>query len=373
MSKTSKIIIGVVIAIVAIGGIWYGVSRKPTSKTPITKEPIKIGVVLPLTGPVSIAGNQIREGIELALEKYKTKNIKVIFEDSQCQPSKAVNSLQKLISIDKVSLILGDVCSSATLAMIPIVKENNLVMITPLSTNPDVTLPGNNAYRIVPSDTQEVGYMAEYAYNNLDIRKLAIIYENSDFGKRGEQIFREKYKGTIVASETYSPDTTDYKTVLTKIKQTNPEAIYMLALPQAIGLILKQAKELGINATFLGKNSVEQPTVLKIAGDAANGVIYTFFSEGPGQKEIEFKDYFKKKYSKEPGTFEAIGYDLAKTAYLAVFNTKGDKEKIKQNMRKISFEGVTGRIEFDENGNIKEKALFIKTIKNSKFVPLENF
>jgi branched-chain amino acid transport system substrate-binding protein len=356
------------IVVIVILAIVIPLSLKPT---PTTKEPIKIGIVLPLSGPVSFAGNQIKEGLELALEKYKDENIKLIYEDSKCKPADAVNAVQKLVNVDKVSLIVGDICSGATLAMIPITKENNLVIITPLSTNPNVTSPGNNAYRMVPSDIQEVSYMADYAYNKLNIKKIAILYENTDFGKGAEKIFREKYRGTIVASEAYNPDEVNYKTVLTKVKQNNPEGIYMISLPQQIGLILKQATELGIKATFLGKNAVEQPAVLEIAGKSSEGVIYTFFSKGSEEKIKEFKELFKQKYGKEPGTFEGIGYDLGQVVYLAVKDTKGDKEKIKQNMRKISFEGVTGKIEFDENGNIKEKPLFIKTIKNGQFVPYE--
>jgi len=378
MNKTTQIIIGIIVAIIILLGIWYGVSKKPTSiikeeaiKPVATREPIKIGIVLPLSGPVSFAGNQIKEGLEIALEKYKDENIKLIYEDSKCKPADAVNAVQKLVNVDKVSLIVGDICSGATLAMIPITKANNLVIISPLSTNPNVTSPGNNAYRMVPSDIQEVGFMADYAYNKLNIRKIAVLYENTDFGRGAEKIFREKYKGTIVFSEAYDPNETDYKTMLTKIKQSNPEGVYLLSLPQQVGLILKQADELNIKAVFLGKNSIEQPDVLKIAGKSAEGVIYTFFSKGSEAKINEFEELFKQKYGKEPGIFEGIGYDLGQVVYLAVKDTKGNKEKIKQNMRKISFEGVTGKIEFDENGNIKEKPLFIKTIKNGQFVPYE--
>ena len=360
----SKIFIAIIIILIIVFAVLLFLPKTST-------ETIKIGVILPLTGPVAMAGNQIRQGLDLAVEEGYKEKIELIFEDSQCRPANTVTAIQKLIELNDISLVLGDICSSATLAMLPITKEYNLVIITPLSSNTKITQSDNNAYRIIYSSQQQFSYMANYVYDKLKIKNLAIVYENTDFGKEGESILKDSYKGTITISEGYDPDTNDYRTILTKVKQKNPEGIYMVSLPQQIGLILKQAKELELNTVFISINAVEQQVVLDIAGDAANGVIYDFFSEGPEEIVNVFKKSFKEKFNKEPGAFEAIGYDMGKIMLLAVKETQGDKEKIKQNIKKSSFEGATGHIEFDESGNMKERGMLIKTVKDGEFVKYE--
>jgi len=148
MTNTSKIILWLLVIIVVIIGIWYGVSRKPAEE-----EPIKIGAVLPLTGTESSWGADAKEGIELAVEEInsrggiKNKKIEIIYEDGQCKPEPAVTAAQKLINVDRVSVIIGEICSSATLAIAPITETAKVVLISPGSASPKITEAGDFIFR----------------------------------------------------------------------------------------------------------------------------------------------------------------------------------------------------------------------------------
>jgi ABC-type branched-subunit amino acid transport system substrate-binding protein len=185
MNKSTKIIIGIIVAIIILAGIWYGVSKKPT--TPTTKEPIKIGAILPLSGKNATYGNEIKNAIDLAIEEINNsggingRKIEVIYEDDQADPKIGTNAMQKLVNIDKVPVVLGSWVSNVVVASAPIAEKAKVIVMAE-AIAPSITNAGDYIFRIQPSATYYSDKLMEVVINKLGLKKIAIIYINNEFG-----------------------------------------------------------------------------------------------------------------------------------------------------------------------------------------------
>lgn len=320
MSKTTKIILGVVVAIVVIAGIWYGVSRKPAS-TPITKEPIKIGASLMLSGQYAKYGEQEMNGIELALDKIRRDKIKVIYEDNQADTKKAVTDVQKLINVDKVKIILGPDCGSGcTLAAAPITEKANVIQMSIAASNPQVAKAGEKVFTLVALDDYESKIMAEHLIK-MGIKKIAIINVNDEWGVNQKNMFTENFSkrgGKVSIAESYKRGAKDFRTLLVKIKSDNPDAIFFAGYDEIIELI-KQMKELGIEKQIISNSMIENIQELdqlkQVLKQTGFKIIYT-------SQQFEFNktiaEEFRNKYNKNMDLFAANGYDSLMIAYKAI-------------------------------------------------------
>lgn len=345
------------------------------------KEPeeIKIGSVLPLTGDAAKYGASAKKAIDLAVQEInlaggiKGSKIIVIYEDDQASPDKGVSAFQKLITVDKVPVVIGAMPSSVTLAMAPIAEKNKVVLFSPASSNPKVTEAGDYIFRNDVSDVFEGVKMAEEVWERLGLKKVAVLYINNDYGAGIKDVFIRRFEelgGKIVDVETFEQGATDFRTQLTKIKQSNPEASYIVGYKEQIQ-ILKQYKELAIKAQILATIMLEDPEIIQKVGDAAEGAIYTYRAYDPqsGQKEVtEFVENFKTKYGIEPDNWAAQCYDALKIVVLAIKRGGYTSEGIKNSLYRIrDFPGVSGLTTFDENGDVI-KPIILKTVKDGKFV-----
>ncbi len=368
MSKALKIILGIVILVIIVGLVFvFGGEKKE-------KEAIKIGVILPLTGGASVYGVSAKEGIDLAMEDVDL-NIGLIYEDSQCSPEKSVSAIKKLIEVDEVKVIIGHICSSAALATVPITEENKVILFSPGASSPKLTNAGEFFFRNRQSILEEVHKVAEIV-KNFNIKKAAVIYVNNDYGAAAKDIFVEQFDNSernIVAIEAYQQDTTDFRSQLTKIKQQEPEAIFLAGLIKESPLIIKQSAELDIKSQFFSTIGIEGKELLEIAGDAAEGIIYTapyFDIQSKDDVVRKFIEKYKTKYNKEPTyVFAANGYDALKILELVIKKCNINTDCIKNRLYEIkNYPGVSGLTTFDENGDVS-KPTMIKTIKNGQFVP----
>jgi branched-chain amino acid transport system substrate-binding protein len=373
MNKTTKIIIGIIVAIIIIGGVWYGVSKKPT--TPTTKEPIKIGVILPLTGNAAAYGNQIKKGIDLALQEIKDSQINILYEDSKCDPKEGISAYNKLVNIERVKIIIGDFCSSVVLAIGPLAEQNHILLITPGAAARQISQLGDYIFRNHVTMGQKTGTLAQFASKKF--RKVAIIYNSSnDAFVDGMNVFKELYtkqpNNEIVAIEAFKTGDSDFRSQLSKIKNKNPEAIYIGSLASELGLIVKQIKELNINAQILTDDGVLDPQFLKNTGNLSEGIIFgtTNFDKSFAP---DFWNNYLSSFKEEPTIFSAQGYDTLKIFYSIIKDKcqNGDPTCIKDELYKIkNYPGASGKTSFDENGDAL-KEIIIKTIKNGQFVPYE--
>ena len=368
----NKTIIWLIVAIVVIAGIWWGVSRRPTEE-----EVIKIGAILDLSGPAASDNAKIKKGIEVALEEInsgggiKGRKIELVWEDDKCDPKEGVSAFHKLMSSYKFPVIIGGSCSSVTLAIAPIAEENKVVLVSPYSSNPQLTEAGDYIFRTVPSDIFEANLEAEFISQEMGLKKIAILYVNNDYGKGLANVLSFRFKelgGEILIEEPYALKESDFRAHLTKIKEKNPELIYIAGYQRALINILKQIKELGIIVRLMANSLMDDPQIIEEVEDAAEGVIIGSIFFDPSET---FQSKFQKKYGEKAGTWEAIGYDTLRLVAKAIEKGGYEPEGIKNALYEIEYDGALGHLTFDKNGDIVWPKLTIKTVKNGQFVPYE--
>ena len=362
----------VTVAFIISFGLFMGCAKE--------KGEIRIGAVLPLTGDVAVWGNNTKEGIDLAVEAVNKnggvngRELVILYEDSQAQAQQGVTALRKLITVDRVPAIIDNSVSSVTLAMAPIAEQNKVVILATGATAPKISEAGDFIFRIWNSDALEGEVMAEYAHGELGLRKIAILRVNNDYGKGLDEVFRREFSesgGEILFSEAFEQSETDFRTQLAKIKSVDPEALYVVGYPREVPQLLKQMKELGINLQVLGTVAFEDPHIIEIAKDAAEGIIYPYPVQ-PSKEDASvstFLSQYKAKYNKEPGITCDVGYDAVNMITLATKLSGGHEgEDIRKGLMMIKdYHGASGVMEFDENGDV-HKAMEMKTVENGAFV-----
>ena len=335
---------------------------------------IKIGAILPLTGDAAIWGQNVKKGIEDVNNRggVKGKKIRVIYEDSQGLPQNATSALHKLINADKVQAIIGEVASSSVLAMAPIAEKAKVVLLSPGASNLKITDAGEYTFRNWHSDACEGSYLAKTAYEKLNMRKMSIIYVNNAYGAGLEEVFSNEFRrlgGVILVSEGFEQNATDFRSQLTKIKDSQSNGIFMPGYPKEMPIVLKQAKELGIKARFLCPSAFEDEVILRVAGANAEGVIYVYPKMGDlSKKEVaDFYKSYKAKYGIAPGALSDTGYDALKLIVRAMSTDGFSGPEIQRGLLKIrDYPGVAGKTTFDENGDII-KDFNLKVVKDGKF------
>ena len=342
---------------------------------------IKVGGLLEMTGGSASFGISSKNGIDLALKKINEKGVlggkklSVVVADTKSEASEATNGMQKLISQDKVVAVIGPNQSSAVIASGAISNGAKVTDITPMGTNPDVTVdPGTQkvkpySFRTCFIDPFQGTVMAAFASNDLKVKKAAIYIDNtSDYAKGLAQFFKENFVkngGEVVIEEAYLQKDTDFKSTLTKIKAANPDFIYIPGYYQEVGLIVKQAREMGITVPMAGGDGWDSAKLPEIAGKAA--LENTFFSslyspDDDSALNKEFVAEYKKAYNTNPDVFAALAYDSTLLVAEAIEKAgSADPAKIGEAMAKISgFKGVSGEVTFNEQHNPIKSAVIIE-------------
>lgn len=341
-------------------------------------ESINIGSTLDLTGPNAVYGEQVKQGIELAINEINEKDgiqgkkIEVTYLDSKSDPKLAVTNTQQLISVDNCKVLIGEISSSATQAMIPVVEQNNAFLFAPASSSPKLTDISKSFARNWPSDVAEAGSAAKFAKTNFAANTASIIYVNSDYGTGLKDKFAQVFEGSggkIVSAETYSVGTTDFRTLLLKVKSVTPDCIYLAGNPKEMGACIKQLRENHLTAKIISNTGFLQNDCLSLAGAAANDVIVPTPEYNPGdstnQSVFTFYKKFKAKYNAEPTMVNANAYDAIYLIKEAIEKQGYDGQKIAEYIRnKKNFEGATGLVNF-VNGDVEVEITFM-VIENGK-------
>lgn len=347
-----------------------------------TKQPIKIGAVLPLTGDSSAWGDQGKKGIESAVREINETGgidgqpIEVVYEDSQANPRLAVSAISKLISVDKVPAVVGDIVSATTLTMAPVAEENKAVLIAPSASAPAITDAGQFIYRVWPSDLLEGSELAKWSANK-GYKKVSIVYISTDYGLGLSKVFQQTFEslgGAILSSQGYPQEETNFKPYLTRVKSENPDAVYLISYYKDAALALKQAKEIGLGVQFLGATAVESPELVKLAGTSAEGLIYPtivdFDPANPNDSQRIFIENFRKAYNVDPDWAGSHAHDALIVIAEAMRAGARTGDEIRQAIdKRREFSGVTGRIIFNDKGDVIDKPVAIKTVRNGKFEP----
>ncbi|MGB9866645.1 MAG: ABC transporter substrate-binding protein [Bacillota bacterium] len=355
--------------------------EEPKKEEPKKEEPkeLVIGVIAPLTGDVATFGESTKNAVLLAAEQVNAKGgllgkkVVIKVEDDRNQPQDSAAAAQKLITQDKVVAIIGSVASKCTLAAAPIAQENKIPIISGTSTNEKVTQVGDYVFRACFIDPFQGAVMARFAFNNLKAKTAACLFDvTNDYPKGLAEEFKkefEKLGGKVVEFQTYNYGDQDFKPQLTKIKSKNPDVLFLSDYYNTVGLIAKQARELGIKSVFLGGDGWDSPDLVKIGGKAVEGGYFSnhYSPESTVPEAVEFLNAYKAKYNKEPDALAALAYDAALILFDAIKragSTEGPKIRDALAATK-DFKAVSGTITFDQNRNPIKSAAII-TIKDGK-------
>jgi len=365
-------------------------------------EEIRIGEFGSLTGTTATFGISTKNGIELAIEEINTaggvegKLLKVIVEDDQGRPEEAATAVRKLVEQDRVIAVLGEVASSRTLAGAPFCQNAGVPIITPSSTNPKVTEVGDFVFRVCFIDPFQGKVAAIFAYDSLGAKKAAILRDiKNDYSVGLAEFFATTFVsrgGKIVGDESYSEGDIDFKAQLTTMKGKSPDVIFVPGYYTEVGLIARQARELGIAAPLLGGDGWVSERLIEIGGAALNNCYFTnhYWEGDPDPAVQSFVSAYKTRFGGNPDALAALAYDAAKLlvaslkklgsedpdafkTLVVVPTTRTDKLR-KEALVKLrdilaatrDFPGVTGSINIDENRNAVKPAIFLK-IENGQY------
>jgi branched-chain amino acid transport system substrate-binding protein len=272
-------------------------------------------------------------------------------------------------------VIVGHFNSGTTIPASEIYQKAGIPDIDPAATNPIITGRGyENVFMVISSDAQNAGTAGTYAVQTTKAKRIAIIDDRTAFGQGEADEFEKAVKkagGNIVGREYTTNSATDFKTQLTKLKGVNPDLIFVAALnPQAAG-IMKQMRQLGIKAQFVGGGGVKDIDFIKLAGDSAEGAMAWEYGRPLDSTPVgkEFASKFKAKFGVDVLSYAPFGYDAAWTAIKAMQAANSIKpEDYRPKLKAISFDGITGHIAFNSNGSLKQGSSTVYEVKNGQWV-----
>jgi branched-chain amino acid transport system substrate-binding protein len=345
---------------------------------------IKVGVYGDMTGQTASFGQSTKNGIQLAVDEINAaggvggKKIVLVIEDDQGQPQQATTVMQKMINQDKVQAVLGEVASTNSLAAAPVAQAAKIPMITPSSTNPKVTEVGDYISRVCFIDPFQGSAMAKFAAKTLNAKTAAILGDvNSDYSKGLTQFFEEEFTkqgGKVLTKEAYTQNDPDFKAQLTKIRNLNPDVIYVPGYYSQVGIVARQARELGMNQPLLGGDGWDSPELFKLGGAALKNAYITnhYSADNPAPEIQNFVKAYQAKFNVVPDSLAALAYDAAKVLGDAIKRAggAGDSAKLKDAINATKeFAGVTGKITLDASRNAVKPAVVLEiNPAESKFV-----
>lgn len=365
MKTWIKWIIGLVILVIVVlfaRSYFTGNAIKDNSQT------IKIGATVPLTGDLASFGNGEKSAMEIAVNEINSaggingKKLELVIEDTKCDAKEGVSVANKLINIEKVPVIVGEVCSGPTLAMAPLAEQSKTILFATAASSPKITNAGDYVFRDYPSDSYQGKFAAEYAYNKLGKRKAGLLYMQIDYGIGVKDSFKERFKelgGQIVSEENFAQNSKDMRTQLTKVKESNPDVIYFVGYNEEAVTFIQQSKALDINTQVVSTETFDDPSIVQKVGDSANGIIFVKLDTPTNEK---FKTAMKDKTGSDqiligsPNAYDAV-HILAN----AMKKVGTDPTKIKDELYKVKdYRGISGTITIDSNGDLTSAKYQIK-------------
>ncbi len=367
--------IGIIVIVVVVGLALFQ-NRSLTSSQEIT-----LPVVADLTGPVAQYGQWAIDGLKMAAEDINSEGeingskVKLVIEDGQSEPQKGVNAFRKLLSTLTPGVIIVATNSSTAMACAPIANKEKVVLFSPISSSPSITEAGDFVFRNRVSGYYEAKKMATYAAEQLKLNKVGLAVINNEAAQGYINAFTSTFEskgGDITKTVLINPGETDYRTPISQIKSSNPEAVFLTLLAKDAGLFIKQSTELGFRPKWLSMTTIRSEDLFKIAGETAEGLI--FVAEGGDESDPKYRKFaqkFKDKFGYEPAMNSLNGYDAGKILLPLVVKYGNDGEEIRNALYETqSYHGVGGILSFDENGDAN-RPLKLFMAKEGRFVPYE--
>jgi branched-chain amino acid transport system substrate-binding protein len=347
---------------------------------------VVIGMAAPLTGAQAAYGKNVQNGIRLALEEANAQKIIVNgapatfvldSKDDQADPRIGTQVAQRLVD-DKVAVVVGHFNSGTTLPASKIYAQAGIPMITPGANNSSITQAGyTTLYRVIGTDSQLASKAGAYAVKNLHAKRISTLDDRTAFGQGEADEFVKAVKangGEVVKREFTNDNAVDFSSQLTNVKAAQSDLLFFGGMDKQAAMITRRMKQLGMKTQFVGGSAILDDLYLKIAGDAAEGqMVWEFGKPIEGTPEGRA---FVEKYSKEFGAenldYAGLGYDGAKAAILAIQKAGStDPAKINAALKTLDFQGATGHIAFEKNGDLKDPGATLYVVKQGKFQPVQ--
>jgi len=367
----------------------------------VGNDELVIGEYGSLTGNDATFGLSTKAGVEVALDELTAKKegkigglkVRVVVEDDRGMAEEAATVVQKLINQDRVLAVVGEVASSRSLAAGPICQQAGVPMISPSSTNPEVTKKGDFIFRMCFLDDFQGWVMAKFVAEDLKLKKVAVLKDvKNDYSVGLANYFTQAFQsmgGTVVEETSYSAGDADFRAPLTSIKAKRPEAVIVPGYYTEAGQIARQARELGITVPLIGGDGWESEKLIEIGGEAMNGCFYSnhWALDAPDPKLQDFLKAYRDKFKGDPDAIGGLAYDAAQVlfqsleqlstqdpkAFAGLGSSKAGTEERKAACRKLreiiaataQYPGVTGTITLDANRDASKPAVVIE-IKDGK-------
>ncbi|MFW5733561.1 MAG: ABC transporter substrate-binding protein [Oceanidesulfovibrio sp.] len=356
----------------------------------MAQDPVKIAVPSPFSGGAAAYGDNVKAGVSMKIAEINEaggidgRMVEAVYLDEMCEPKEAATVATKIAQDEDIIGGVGHLCSSAHLAALPTYVRKGIPMISPTATN--VTISEKNAdregrvwsFRDVYRDDYQGKFLARYVSEVLGLKKIAIFYENNDYGIGLKEAFTSEAGNVgleVVGSEGYMKGTTDFTPQLTALKENNPDGLFISGYYNEGALIASQAKKLGMDVIKFGADGLDNVDYINLAKDAADGTYMTvpFLAEAAGDEAQLFITKFKQENGRDVDWMSANAYDAAGMLVAAIKEVGADRAKVRDYLASMTtpekgYKGVTGLTYFDKHGDA-QKAAYVKMVKDGAFVP----
>lgn len=341
-------------------------------------EGIQVGFFGALTGPTATFAQSGRNGVTLAIEEMNAaggvlggKRIELLVEDDRGEAAEAASAVSKLITRDHVVALIGEQASSRSIAAAPIAQSYGVPMISPTSTNIEVTKKGDYIFRVCFTDPYQGAVLSEFARDHLQAKTAAQLVDvRNDYSVGLAQAFRDSFTkagGRVVAEQRYSEGDSDFSAQLTAIRPLDPDVLVVPGYYTDAGLIARQAKALGLRAVLLGGDGWDSPKLVEIGGEAVEGTYFSnhYSVDDPSPAVRQFVAAYKKKYGSDPDSIAALSYDGARLLADAIRRAGSTEGKrVRDALADTTdFSGVSGKITMDADRNPIKPAVVLKVEK----------
>lgn len=346
---------------------------------------IKIATCSPLSGSLASLGEMIKLGAQMAVEESRGAfgslgfRLELAPQDDQASPDVGVAVAKRLVNNPDVLGVVGHFNSGVAIPASEVYKDYNLAMVSPANTNPKVTDRGYpNVNRVCGRDDVQGPVGAEYAVNDLKMKSIFVVNDKTAYGQGIAEAFRDKAKalGAEVVAFIGTEEKANFQSLILQMKVRKPDMVYLGGTYDQGGLLVKQMREKGVAAVFMGPDGLDSSEFVGIAQAAAKGCCYTTVA-APADRypaAAKFVKDFEAEFGKKPESFTLYAYDSAKVvieALKSAISENGGKvpsrESVSKAVRKLSYEGITGLIEFNGNGDRKKADYYVMLLKEAAY------
>jgi branched-chain amino acid transport system substrate-binding protein len=344
---------------------------------PKQEKPFQVGVILSLSGKGAVYGERSKNGFLIAQQElnknpfFINRNLELIIEDSKSNPSDALSAFNKLVSINRVPVVVGMVLSDEVLSCAETANKYKVVILTPGAGSTKITEAGEYIYRNRESAEIQASAIAD-ACLRLNKTKIAIFYSQASNGISYKDSFKKSFiskNGQIAGEESFNEGLNDYRPEIKRIMKFKSEGVYLAGLDREIALIIKQSLQIGYRTQFFASAGAVSPKLIEIAGPAAEGLITvseSFDPSDPNTINSPFVKLFKQQFNNEPEWVSANSYEALKIIGKLFENGCRTGEDFKNTLDTIKFKSFNGTIKFDTNGDVQKSSRLI-IIKNGQF------